>query len=132
MHFVYGLANGNARQARRIYNDRYPNRHVPHVSTFIRIHQRLMETGSFARKTNDIPGRPRTKTPALEEAVLNEIEHHPETSTRKIAADLHALLPRDFPQRLIFCRCSKKSHEILNSLHRYSLLMRLISRETLS
>ncbi|XP_026827882.1 uncharacterized protein LOC113562485 [Ooceraea biroi] len=88
-----------------------------------------METGSFARRTTDIPGRPRTtRTPALEEAVLNAIEHHPETSTRKIAADLHvshklvwtilreqqlypyhiqrvqALLPRDFPQRLTFCR----------------------------
>ncbi|EZA47044.1 hypothetical protein X777_16701 [Ooceraea biroi] len=88
-----------------------------------------METGSFARRTTDIPGKPRTtRTPALEEAVLNAIEHHPETSTRKIAADLHvshklvwtilreqqlypyhiqrvqALLPRDFPQRLIFCQ----------------------------
>jgi hypothetical protein len=128
IHYVYGLADGNALRARRIYSERYPNRQLPNVRTFTRLHQRLVETGSFAR-ASDIPGRPITRrTPALEEAVLNEIEVHPETSTRKIAADLNvsptlvwtilreqqlypyhiqrvqALLPRDFPQRLTFCR----------------------------
>ncbi|XP_018368842.1 PREDICTED: ATP-binding cassette sub-family A member 2-like [Trachymyrmex cornetzi] len=81
-----------------------------------------------SRNTIDL-GKPMTvRTPVLEEAVLNEIEAHPETSTRKIARTLNVsnyviwrilkeqqlypyhiqrvqrLLPCDFPQRLAFCQ----------------------------
>lgn len=128
MHFVYGLADGNAREARRIYQERYPNRVLPAAKTFTNLHRRLAETGSFMR-TRDIPGRPRTaRTPELEEAVLNAIDENPGTSTRIIADALNstqatvwrilhdqqlypyhiqrvqALLPRDFPQRINLCR----------------------------
>lgn len=127
MHFVYGMAHGNARAARRMYQLRYPRRHVPNKQTFINIHSRLCERGNFKRSTARV-GRPRrVRTVQIEEAVLNEIEAHPETSTRKIAAQLNithvlvwnilreqqlypyhiqrvqALLPRDFPQRVALC-----------------------------
>nr|CAH7733128.1 unnamed protein product [Callosobruchus chinensis] len=85
MHFCYG----NAHAARRIYHERYPQRAVPALRTFIRIHARLSETSSFKRSTVVI-GRPAiVRTVQMEEAVLNEIEKNPETSTRKIAHELN-------------------------------------------
>lgn len=128
MHFVYGLADGNAREARRIYQERFPNRVLPAAATFTNVHRRLAETGSF-KGAHDVPGRPRTaRTPELEEAVLNAVEEDPGTSTRIIAGALNctqktvsrilhdhqlypyhiqrvqALLPRDFPQRINLCQ----------------------------
>lgn len=127
MHFVYGLANGNSYEARRIYQQKYPRRLVPCAETFTNIHRRLAETGTFERNKNTL-GRPQTiRTPELEEAVLQLIDEHPETSTRKIGVTVNAshqtilrilhdqqlypfhiqrvqaLLPRDFPQRLVLC-----------------------------
>lgn len=127
IHFTYGMAHGNAQAARRMYHARFPQRVTPHVQTFINVHARLCETGSFKR-TTDVPGRPATvRTVAIEEAVLNRIEEDPQTSTRKIARELNithtlvwqilrsqqlypyhmqrvqALLPRDFPLRVDLC-----------------------------
>nr|CAH7742985.1 unnamed protein product [Callosobruchus chinensis] len=83
------MAQGNVHAARRIYHERYSQRTVPAVRTFIRIHARLSETGSFKRSTVVI-GRPAiVRTVQMEEAVLNEIERNPETSTRKIAHELN-------------------------------------------
>ena len=126
MHFCYGMAHGNSNAARRIYHERFPQRVVPNRRTFVRLHARLSETGSFKRSTVVI-GRPATvRTVQIEEAVLNEIEVNPHTSTRKIAEVLNithvtvwqilrdqqlypyhmqrvqALLPRDLPLRLAF------------------------------
>lgn len=128
MHFIYGLANGNAREARRLYMERYPNRMIPDHRIFSNIHRRLGETGTFKKNTNDA-GKPRTvRTPQIEEIVLNEIDRHPRTSTRRISEHLNishqvvwrilrasllypyhiqrvqALLPRDFPLRIDFCQ----------------------------
>nr|CAH7769638.1 unnamed protein product [Callosobruchus chinensis] len=83
------MAQGSAHAARRIYHERYPQRAVPAVRTFIRIHARLSETGSFKRSTVVI-GRPAiVRTVQMEEAVLNEIERNPETSRRKISHELN-------------------------------------------
>lgn len=127
MHFVYGMAQGNSRAARRIYQERYPHRPVPNRQTFVRIHERLCESGTFNRSA-DVIGRPATvRTVELEEAVLDEIQRSPDTSTRQIALQLNtthvtvwqilrdyqlypyhiqrvqALLPADFPQRVVYC-----------------------------
>lgn len=127
MHFLYGLANGNSVEARRLYQERYPDRVLPCRQIFINIHRRLTESGSFKRNTSE--GRPRTiRTPAVEEAVLHAVEENPATSTRKIGKELNicykmvweilrdsllypyhvqrvqALLPRDFEPRTQFCR----------------------------
>ncbi|KAG5893032.1 hypothetical protein JTB14_026584 [Gonioctena quinquepunctata] len=128
MHFVHGLEDGNARKARRIYQERFPNRVLPSAPRFTSIHRRLAGTGSFKRAA-DIIGKPRAvRTPELEEAVLNALEENPETSTRIIAEALNsiqstvwriihdqqfypyhiqrvqALLPLDFHQRITMCQ----------------------------
>lgn len=126
IHFTYGLLNG-AGKARCIYHERYPHRELPcSAISFSSIHRRLCEIGLFEKRKN-VPGRSTTvRTPALEKAVLHKIEENPETSTRKITRALNvshptilsilhdqqlysyhiqrvqALLPRDFPQRLVF------------------------------
>nr|CAH7733371.1 unnamed protein product [Callosobruchus chinensis] len=83
------MAQSIAHAARRIYHERYPQRAVPAVRTFIQIHVLLSETGSFKRSTVVI-GRPLiVRTVQMEEAVLNEIERNPETSSRKIAHELN-------------------------------------------
>ena len=127
MHFIYGLADGNALEARRLYIERFPARIAPDRKMFESIHRRLQETGTLKR--NGGAGRPRTtRTVALEENVLNVVEEEPGTSTRKIAEVLNisngtvwkilrenmlypyhiqrvqALLPTDFPPRIEFCQ----------------------------
>ena len=47
-HFIYGLAVGNAAEARRIYHERFPDRPIPAERTFIRLHARLCETGDLS------------------------------------------------------------------------------------
>lgn len=128
MHYIYGLADGNAALARRLYQERFPDRDIPTERTFARLHARLCETGSLTAHA-ERSGRPTTvMTPQLEEAILQEIDVNPSTSTRKLAQQftvnqksvwkvLHknllypyhkqrvqALLPRDFPVRLEFCQ----------------------------
>lgn len=126
LHFMYGRANGNFLEACRFYTEMYPNRRPPHHSTFTRLHQRLHESGTFEKRSLDTGRHRQIRTPELEVAVLNIIEAQPETSTRKIAAELNtcastvwrilkeqqlypyhiqrvqALLPRDFEPRMTF------------------------------
>nr|CAH7751600.1 unnamed protein product [Callosobruchus chinensis]CAH7754316.1 unnamed protein product [Callosobruchus chinensis] len=83
------MAQGNAHAARRIYHERFSQRAVPAVRTFIRIHARLSETGSFKRSTIVIGRSAIVRTVQVDEAVLNEIERNPETSTRKIVHELN-------------------------------------------
>lgn len=85
MHLVYGAANGNRAEARRLYAERFPNRRLPREKLSQKFHVRLKETGSFKSRTENF-GRPRTtRTPALEERVLNTIEETPDLSTRRLA-----------------------------------------------
>lgn len=85
MHLMYGAANCNRAEARRLYEERFPNRRLPGEKMFQKIHARLIETGSF--KTGTLGrGRPMTtRTPALEERVLNRIEQNPAESTRRLS-----------------------------------------------
>lgn len=46
MHYVHGLADGNATEAKHICQERYPNSALPDSGTFSNIHGRLSETGS--------------------------------------------------------------------------------------
>lgn len=45
MHLMYGRAFCDAVEARRLYQDMFPNRRIPDRKTFERIDQRLRETG---------------------------------------------------------------------------------------
>ena len=127
IHFCYGLADGNAREAQRLYAERFPGFRVPCLRTFIRTHQNLSETGNFTNRIEG--GRPReVRNPQTEEQILHAIDINPGLSTRQIARDLNVsqptvwrvlhenslypyhiqrvqgLLPQDFPRRLDFSR----------------------------
>ncbi|KAJ4440689.1 hypothetical protein ANN_08837 [Periplaneta americana] len=43
IHFMYGKADGNAALARRLYQERYPQRQCPDRKTFVRLHYRVMD-----------------------------------------------------------------------------------------
>ena len=47
MHQIYGLAQENGREARKLYHERFPNRRLPAHPTFVSMDRRLRETGSF-------------------------------------------------------------------------------------
>ena len=44
-HFVYGFCKGNARAAVEEYERRFPDRRIPSIGVFTRIHQTMHETG---------------------------------------------------------------------------------------
>lgn len=127
MHLAYGAANGNARRARRIYQERYPNRRVPSHPTFTRIHRTLSEIGRFDARSN-VGGHEvaRIVRDNAEDAVLNYFQANRRASIRSCASDvgisrssvwrilhnhnLHAfhyqrvqaLQPQDLPRRVEF------------------------------
>lgn len=126
IHLMYGLSDCNRALARRLYSERFPNRRLPSENTFLKVHDRLTQYGSFTTPPLG-RGRPRTtRTLDLEESVLQAVEDDPSSSTRRIAsaegADhstvwrilksnllypyhvqrVQALLEQDYPNRLHF------------------------------
>jgi hypothetical protein len=85
IHFFYGRSNGNAHEARRLYQETFPNRRLPCGPTFSRIAQRLRERGKFIPT---IEGRrPRTaRTVQQEQRILAHVTANPGTNTRTISA----------------------------------------------
>lgn len=126
MHFVYGLADGNAAEARRLYAERYPNRVLPVARVFTNIHRRLGEMGQLGRYAADAGRGRNVRNPELEEAVLQHFADQPSTSTRAVGNQLgvshssvwrvlhengqhpfsrlpvHELTPVDYPLRVDF------------------------------
>lgn len=49
IHLMYGLASGNALEARRLYQERFPDRRVPCPKTFVRVDRSLRESGRYLR-----------------------------------------------------------------------------------
>jgi hypothetical protein len=47
IHYFYGRANGNAHEARRLYQETFPIRRIPCSRKISRIAQRLRERGKF-------------------------------------------------------------------------------------
>jgi hypothetical protein len=128
MHLIYGRAYGNSREARRLYQESFPQRHLPHRQTFVNTDRRLRETGTFQPVTANW-GRPLSvQTPDLEENILHHTEQDAASSTRRIASVEHVshmtvwrvlhrqllypyhlqrvqgLGPADFPAREAFCQ----------------------------
>ncbi|KAJ8956459.1 hypothetical protein NQ318_010773 [Aromia moschata] len=111
-------------KAQRIYSEQYPERRLPHHTTFTNIHQRLREFVKFEKRSHDSGRTREVRTEALEKDVLNLIEESPETSTRKIDRVLNvtirilkeqqlyayhlqrmqALPIRDILSRVVFCQ----------------------------
>ena len=137
MHLFYGQAMGNAAEARRLYQQHFPNRHIPDRKTFERVDRNLREIGSF--KDLSRTGRPREVRDNAEGNVLSIVEEVQTTSSRKVANEtgvphttvwrifkdqlLHpfklqkvqALYPADYPNRLRFSQWFlNKQNEINN------------------
>lgn len=128
IHFMYGKSNGNSYEARRLYEDAFPDRQLPCANTFLSVHRRLRETGKLTGNFVDC-GAPRTaQTVENEENVLIAVEQNPRNSTRRLANELgntnhvnvwriiheqqlypyhlqrvQALSEADFPARLQYC-----------------------------
>jgi len=85
IHFFYGHANGNAHEARRLYQETFLNRRLPCSRTFSRIAQRLRERDKFIPTIEG--GRPWTaRTVQQEQRILAHVAGNPGTSTRTISA----------------------------------------------
>ena len=84
MIMCYCEARGNGREARRMYEQRYPNRRHPHHTTFAAIHRRLGETGNL--RPQAVGGRRRdVRTPDFEDAVIERVSVELSTSTPAVA-----------------------------------------------
>ncbi|GFX08369.1 hypothetical protein TNCV_3268581 [Trichonephila clavipes] len=55
IYLIYGPANGNGCVAVRLHGERYPMRRQPNHQTFARVHQNLVEYGSFRAMIDDAP-----------------------------------------------------------------------------
>ncbi|KAJ4440078.1 hypothetical protein ANN_08211 [Periplaneta americana] len=97
IHFMYGNADGNAALARRLHQERYPQRQCPDRKTFVRLHYRLCEYGKF-NSPGSGRGRPRSTTPEVQEEILEAVNMTPFINTRR------ALSPADYPARVRFCQ----------------------------
>lgn len=84
--FMYGRADGNGNLARRMYQERYPNRRVPNVRVFYNTFRRLAEDGIHRVEPGVNPGR---HSPGVEEDILAAFEADPTTSTRAVARNLN-------------------------------------------
>ena len=86
MLLAYGSANTNSREARRIYQERYPNRRVPSHQTFASTYRRLRQTGNLNFQEPRVNvARPDT---TIDEQVLAEFDADPTKSIRQIASML--------------------------------------------
>lgn len=128
MILAYGEAGQNSAAAARLYSQRFPQRYHPGREVFIRLVQRGRESGHLQPRPGQHGGRVRPRHILnIEEEIVNIVEEQPTISTRTLAAQLdvsnstvwrilrqelhypfhvqrvQALLPRDFPIRIVFC-----------------------------
>lgn len=88
MHLDNGAADGNAKNAVRLYQQRFPNRRLPNHQMFTSLHRQLHETGTFSVNVHD-SGHPRhVRTPEMEEEILQRFANSPGMSTRAVACTL--------------------------------------------
>lgn len=86
MLMAYGKADGNGREAKRIYEERFPTRRQPNRHTFETTFRRLRETGNLNRRE---PGVTRQRNVADDERVLEAFNEDPTASIRTVAATLN-------------------------------------------
>lgn len=127
MVYVYGFCDGNAAEASREYQRRFPQRRHPTSKTFVTTFRRLREKGTVS-VSSDGRGAPVTHNEDDEENIIDQVLDDPSVSTRRIATRLdhsqmfvwrilkqeemhpyhlqrvQCLNPGDHQQRLVFCR----------------------------
>ncbi|KAJ4442662.1 hypothetical protein ANN_04251 [Periplaneta americana] len=103
---MYGKADGNVALARRLYQERYPQRQFPDRKTFVRLHYRLCEYGQF-NSPGLGRGRPRSTTPEVQEEILEAVNMTPSISTRRVALQVnvpHTTVWRLLKEYQLFCQ----------------------------
>jgi hypothetical protein len=114
MLIIFGECGRNAREAARIFSDRFPDRPSPGHKTILRVLARAQETGKVLPNRNEIGGGARTaRTLANEEAILNIVEDISSRSVHRVLNEniLHSfhytrvqhLEPEDYPARRNVC-----------------------------
>ena len=88
MHFIYGTANGNSAEARRLYGEKFPNRRLPNDKTFVRLHRQMCETGSFCCSCSNAGRAKSNRTIAVEVKILDMVATNPNTSKRVVASQI--------------------------------------------
>lgn len=86
IHFIYGLADGNAAEAQRLYAERFPDRRMPDTRVFSSVHRRLCESGCFKKPLREV-GRAGLRDVAEEERILELVTEDPTTSSRRLARE---------------------------------------------
>jgi hypothetical protein len=77
---IYGECGRNAREATRVYAQRFPNRNHPDHKTILSVIARTVETGQILPNRKEIGGAPRTvRTIGNEEAILDAFEEGTES-----------------------------------------------------
>jgi hypothetical protein len=84
MHYVYGFCDGNALAAVDEYRRRFPDGRIPSRAVFTRIHQTLLDTGSFP-SVNVSLEREAVETINRRENILEMVERSPRLLTRGMA-----------------------------------------------
>lgn len=84
--FMYGRADGNGSLARRMYQERYPNRRLPNVRVFYNTFRRLSVVGIHRAESGFNPGR---HHPSIEEDIIAAFDADPTTSVRVVARNLN-------------------------------------------
>lgn len=87
MLLAYGSANCNAREARRVYQERYPDRRLPHHETFSATYRRLRETGNLNLREPRV--NVRQHNVQVDERILRAFDDDPTTSIRVVADRLN-------------------------------------------
>lgn len=85
MHFMYGKANGNSAEARRLYQESFPGRNLPSAKAFRNLHLRLCKKGSFQESRQDCGRNRSTRSVENVESVLDLLHENPGTSVRRIS-----------------------------------------------
>ncbi|KAJ4452008.1 hypothetical protein ANN_03521 [Periplaneta americana] len=88
IRFMYGKADGNAAVARRLYQERYPQRQCPDRKTFVRLHYSLCVYGKF-NSPGLGRGRPRSTTREVQEEILEAVNMTLSISTRRVALQVN-------------------------------------------
>lgn len=140
------FTNGKiSRRAREAYGRKFPNRLLPNGRTFLRIVQRLRDHGSFHSNIVDNGQVTNRRMDDTLENILDDVQQHPETSTRRLALrysvsqstverslrdegmypfhlqKIQALFPTDFSKRIDFCEWLLRQHSENNDFLRYIL-----------
>lgn len=85
MHLMYGLAQGNTTEARRLYIEQFPGRCAPNQRSFQNVDRILRETGQLTQRRRE--GRPRINA-NTEERILNAFRIDLSTSIKNVSGVL--------------------------------------------